>query len=156
MRPSSPWMWASLLLTLMLGICVGVIGERYLSRSPEPEVSRWNEAHWSFWFDCDWVPPSLKPSELEAWRASRMARLRQALDLDAEQVAQVETVWDRYDGMSRDNWTTTRKSYCGIRDALRADLRGLLRKDQLDSFDRYLEQIDERTKRYWNRGTAEK
>jgi hypothetical protein len=154
MRSSSRWMWASLVLTLVLGGCLGLALERYLLRgNSAPEPPRWGDQHWSIWFDCDWVPVAPDPEEVKSWRTGRVDRLRDALGLDADQVKQMELTLERYDLKSRDNWSVMRNSYCGIRDELRSDLRAVLREEQVAPFERYVEQIDERAKRYLNRGS---
>jgi hypothetical protein len=150
-------MWTTLLLSLVLGASLGIVGDRLLGREQEPEAtaSAAGPQHWSIWFDCEWVP-DIDEADTARWRAGRVARLRDDVGLDAEQVAHLDDTLERHDADSRVFWRLTRDRYCEIRDSMRGDIRALLLPEQRPKFEERMEAIDRHARERWSGGQGKR
>ena len=128
MTSSKKWMWITLLATLLLGVGVGVLVDRFLlvptvlsSGSDRPE--RWQD------------------------RRSRFrARLQEELALGPEQSRDIERVLEGNHETARQFWAESRQQFDALRQQFRSDIRGVLTEEQATRFDELLAEREARRK----------
>jgi len=124
MKPASrTWMWASLVLTLIVGVGIGVAVDRVALERAGDRGDRRD-------------------------RGERLsARLARELDLTSEQQAKVEAVLAANRERARQFWRESQASYETLRQEFRQDIRALLDPEQLARFDEMVRRDDERRRR---------
>ena len=146
MTPSPKnWMWTSVGLTLLVGVCIGLLVDRLVLT---PSVALANPAPESrpMWFLCTELmldaedqPGYLYP---ERFRTGLLESLSEELDLSKPQRDGLETMLDDRRGGAREFWESLRHAYCDVRDQFRADIRVLLEQEQQLKFDEMLQRSD--------------
>ena len=121
MKPASrKWMLSSLLLTLIVGMGMGVAIDRLALEGNGRGGDRRN-------------------------RGARLAaRLNSELQLTPEQQANVETALTSNRERARQFWSESRSAYETLRREFRQDIRELLNPDQQQRFDEMIRRDDER------------
>lgn len=149
MLSSKSWMWSSLGLALIVGVCLGVIGDRLLL-APEavfadppssPKAPLWFICEERGTLDIEEEPGYLYPKRL---RKVLLEGLSRELDLSGEQRDELERLLEEKRHGAHEFWESTRHTYCDMRDAFRADIRELLEGEQKRRFDRMMAEIDSR------------
>jgi hypothetical protein len=144
------WMWSSLVLTLVVGICLGVIVDRVLlaGRPVFADAERAGPRKASpLWFICD-ERGSLdiedEPGYLynQRFRARLLEGLAQELSLSPEQYTEVEAFLEERRHGAHEFWENSRHAYCDMRDGFRHDLRAMLDEEQKVRFDAMNAEID--------------
>lgn len=149
MLSSRSWMWSSLGLTLVLGVCLGVVVDRlvlpddavFADAAPAKERPVWFLCNERGSLDIEEEPGYPYP---EGLRTRLLERLQERLGLRAEQVARLEDYLEESRHDAHEFWETSRHGYCDIRDAFRAEIRELLDPDQRERWDEMTRAIDHR------------
>lgn len=139
-------MWLSLILALVIGASAGVIVDRIAAHDRLRARDHRSDSAGSFvWFTCDGRNVEEDPAYpyRSEHRDYLVRGLRRRLDLDADQVARLETLLEGKRQEARLYWTETRDSYCRMQSAFRGDIRSLLRPEQAETFDELLRRVDE-------------
>ncbi len=128
MTSAKKWMWVTLLATLLLGVGVGVLVDRFLL---VPTVLSSGSDHPERWTD----------------RRSRFrARLQEELALGPEQTRDIERVLEGNHEIARQFWAESRREFEALRQQFRSDIRDVLTEEQATRFDALLAERDERRK----------
>jgi len=124
MKPASrKWMWASLLLTLIVGMGMGVAMDRLVLERDGRGGDRRE-------------------------RGSGLAeRLSNELQLTPEQQAKVEAALASNRERARDFWRESQTAYETLRQEFRQDIRALLDPEQRARFDEMIRRDDDRRRR---------
>jgi hypothetical protein len=116
-------MWVTLLLTLVLGMSLGVMLNELVLGGGQGEAEERGD------------------------RASRTGRFKtmlvRELGLSAEQTKDLEKVLNANDVKARDFWKHTRSAYAELRTEFRQEIRNLLTSDQQKRFDEMMAKHDE-------------
>lgn len=131
--PSRTWMWASLALTLVLGMSLGVVLDRtVLNRSG------------LFWRGGDSLGgPGRAGDERGRRQAGRfLAALSRELDLSEAQKSELEKLLEANREKAHSFWEEARRSYAELRKRFRAEIRALLTPEQQERFDDWLARED--------------
>lgn len=150
MLSTKSWMWSSLGLALVVGVCLGVIGDRLLLR-PEPAFADPPASGRGapLWFICEergTLDIEEEPGYLypKRFRTVLLERLSTDLDMSSEQRDALQALLEEKRHGAHEFWESTRHTYCDIRDAFRADIRELLGPEQKLRFDRMMAEVDRR------------
>lgn len=135
---SSRWVVASLFLAALLGVSLGVLADRLALQSDESDKGY----RGSIYFDCEAEPTGSITATAE-WRTRKLEEMREELRLDALQVENLESIFERHGDRANRFWQETRTSYCELRQQLRSDVRALLKGDQAELFDARLRRLDQ-------------
>ncbi|HVR28549.1 MAG TPA: hypothetical protein VMS86_03355 [Thermoanaerobaculia bacterium] len=142
------WMWSSLSLAVLVGVCLGVIADRVLldGRPVFADAERPRKAP-PLWFICDGrgsFDIEEEPGYLysERFRVRLLERLAKDLGLSAEQYTEVEAFLEERRHGAHEFWENARHAYCDMRDGFRHDLRALLDEEQKLRFDALNAEID--------------
>lgn len=124
MKPASrKWMWASLLLTLIVGMGMGVAIDRLALERDGRGGDRRD-------------------------RGARLAaRLNSELQLTPEQQVKVEATLASNRERAQQFWNESRSAYETLREEFRRDIRALLTPEQQERFDEMVQRDDERRRR---------
>lgn len=124
---SRKWIWVTLLLTLVLGMSIGVVlnelclgGERS-SRSQDGDRKD-------------------RSAGFKAW-------LEKELDLSSDQIGNLENVLDAYNEKSREIWSQSQNAYRDLRMEFRQEVRAILKSEQQKRFDELMAEHDERRRK---------
>ena len=138
-------MWTSVGLTLLVGVCLGVVADRLVFRqnlalaSPAPDTR-------PMWFVCSDLMLDAEDQPgyhyPEKSRKELLGGLSVELDLTPEQQDELETMLESRREGARGFWENMRHAYCDRRDVFRSDIRGLLEDDQQRKFDSMIDGID--------------
>ena len=127
---SRKWMWVTLLLTLVLGMSLGVmLNELVLGGERDEQSGRSSRAQ-----DGDRKDRSAR---FKAW-------LEKELDLSSEQMANIENVLGAYNEKSREIWSQSQDAYRDLRMEFRQEVRALLNSEQQKRFDEMMAEHDKR------------
>ena len=146
------WMWSSLGLAVVVGLCLGVIVDRLLLQ-PQTVFADASpqKAQTPMWFLCDDRGPLSIEDEpgyprpfAKSLHRRLLSGLSEELALDAAQVARLEESLGENRHEAYEFWESSRYAYCDIRDAFRHDIRDLLDPRQKLRFDKMTAQIDAR------------
>ena len=124
---SQKWMWVTLLLTLVLGVSLGVLLDRFVLNEARGDTrqSREGRNHGERFID----------------------HLESELKLSAEQRENLEQTLATNREKANAFWTETRDSYTELRKEFRQDIRDLLNPDQQKRYDELLAAEDARRKK---------
>jgi Spy/CpxP family protein refolding chaperone len=115
-------MWATLSLTLVLGMSLGILLDRFvLDRDDSRTQRRHRDGSDHF-----------------------LTKLERELDLSSEQKAQLEKVLAANRQKARDFWKHTRGSYAELRQEFRQEIRTVLTPEQQKRFDEMMAKEDAR------------
>jgi Spy/CpxP family protein refolding chaperone len=120
-------MWFTLLLTLVLGMSLGVMLDELVLGGVEDKGSR--------------------NGDREDRTARFKAMLERELDLSPEQTAQLEGVLSTNNERARAFWSHTREEYRELRNDFRQEIRALLTPEQQKRFDDRMAEHDEKRHR---------
>lgn len=127
MASAKKWIGVTLLATLVIGIGLGVLVDRFLLASTVHS----------------------RPSNMERRggghreHGRRMVeRLRSNLDLTDEQAAELESVMNENHETARAFWRNSRSEYEALRQQFRADIRELLSDEQRGRFDEMVAEFE--------------
>ncbi len=128
MTSAKKWMWITLLATLLLGVGLGVLVDRFVL---VPTVLSSGSDHAERWKD----------------RRSRFhARLEEELALGPEQSRDIERVLEGNHERARQFWAGSRQRFDALRQQFRSDIRAVLTEEQATRFDDLLAERDARRK----------
>ncbi len=128
MTSAKKWMWITLLATLLLGVGLGVLVDRFVL---VPSVLSSGSDHPERWKD----------------RRSRFyARLQEELALGPEQSRDIERVLEGNHERARQFWAESRQQFDALRQQFRSDIRAVLTEEQATRFDDLLAERDARRK----------
>jgi hypothetical protein len=124
---SQKWMWVTLLLTLILGLSLGVLLDRFVLKEARGDTreSREGRNHGERFID----------------------HLQSELKLSTEQRENLEQLLTVNREKADAFWKETRSSYTELRKQFRQDIRDLLAPDQQKRFDEMLAAEDARRKK---------
>jgi Spy/CpxP family protein refolding chaperone len=115
-------MWVTLLLTLVLGMSLGVMLNELVLGGGQAESSE---------------------EDRRGGRTNRFKNmLERELDLSAEQTQDLEKVLGANDEKARDFWKQTRSAYAELRTEFRQEIRALLTPEQQKRFDEMMAKHD--------------
>jgi Spy/CpxP family protein refolding chaperone len=124
MKPASrKWMWASLVLTLIVGMGMGVAIDRLVLEREGRDGARGERV------------------------SGLAARLRDELQLTPEQQAKVEAALAANRERARQFWRESQTAYENLRTEFRQQIRALLDPEQQTRFDEMVQRADERRRR---------
>ena len=139
MASANKWMGVTLVATLVIGIGVGVLIDRFLL-APPPVHSDADDA-------------SRRGDRDHRDRGRRMVeRLRSGLELTDDQVTQLEEVMDENHETAHEFWKNSREEYESLRMQFRADIRELLTEEQQVKFDAMAAEYDAKRRNGERRG----
>ena len=124
---SRKWMWVTLLLTLVLGMSLGVmLNEFVLGGEQSGRSSRAQDGD-----------RKDRSARFKAW-------LEKELDLSSEQMANIENVLGAYNEKSREIWSQSQDAYRNLRMEFRQEVRAFLNSEQQKRFDEMMAEHDKR------------
>lgn len=127
------WMGVTLVATLVIGMGVGIIVDRFLLPVTVHSGSRDVER---------------RGSGEHRDRGRRMVeRLRSGLDLSDEQAVLLEEVVNENHETAHEFWKNSRQEYETLRQQFRADIRALLTDEQQGKFDEMVAEYESRNRR---------
>lgn len=129
MNGSRKWLSILLVLTFFTGGVSGILAERFLFTP---------------------VSAAGKPS-WKNWHKNRTERYRERLGLDDAQTAKLQAILDASRQEYRETWKTVRPRFGEIRKRSRAQIRGILRPEQVPAFETMIKEQDERRAKYKRR-----
>lgn len=129
MNGSRKWLSILLVLTFLTGGISGILAERFLFTS----VSAAGKSH------------------RKNWHKNRTERYRERLGLDDAQTAKLQAILDASRQEYRETWKTVRPRFGEIRKRSRAQIRGILRPEQVPAFETMIKEQDERRAKYKRR-----
>jgi len=133
---SRKWMWVTLLLTLVLGMSLGVMLNELVMGGERGEQNERGERS----------GPSQDSDRKE--RSQRFkTRLEKELELVPEQVTNLEALLDDYNEKSRGIWSQSQEAYRDLRMEFRQELRGFLNPEQQKRFDELMAEHDKRRRK---------
>jgi len=126
------WMGVTLVATLVLGMGVGILVDRFVLASTvhsrAGDVDRGGSGD-------------------HRDRGQRMVeRLRSGLDLTDDQAARLEGIMNKNHETAHEFWQNSRQEYEALRRQFRADIRGLLNEDQQVKFDEMVAEYESKRK----------
>ncbi len=119
MMRSRKWMWATLVLTLILGMSLGVRLDRNLHF--------WSHGH-----------------DSESRSRRFMSMLEKELELSSEQKENLTKVLAANREKADAFWSDTRNSYAELRKEFRKQIRSVLNPEQQERFDAMMAEVDAR------------
>ncbi len=123
MKPARKWMWVSLVLTLIVGVGMGVAIDRLVLERDGRGGGRRD-------------------------RGARLAeRFNRELQLTSEQQAAVEAALASNRERAREFWSQSQASFETLRSEFRQDIRALLNPEQQERFDEMVRRDDEGRRR---------
>ena len=125
---SRKWMWVTLLLTLVLGISLGILLDRFVLNTGENDSGSNHD----------------RRSRSERF----IERLDNELNLSPEQKASLENVLDANREKADAFWEETRNSYAELRKEFREDIRALFAPEQQKLYDEMLAVEDAKRKKH--------
>jgi Spy/CpxP family protein refolding chaperone len=126
------WMGVTLVATLVLGMGVGIIADRFVLARTSVVHSRAGDA-------------DRRGSGDHEDRGRRMVeRLRSGLDLTDEQATRLEEIINKNHDTAHEFWKNSRQEYETLRRQFRSDIRGLLTEDQKVKFDDMVAEYESR------------
>lgn len=131
--PSRKWMWVTLLLTLVLGMSLGVMLNELVLGGERGERSERSERGQ----DGDRKDRS---ERFKTW-------LEKELELSSEQIANLENVLDAYNERSRKVWSQSQDAYHDLRMEFRQEVRALLNPEQQKRFNEMMAEHDKRRRK---------
>lgn len=135
MASAKKWMGVTLLLTLVIGMGAGVLGDRFLLASTSMVRSRAGDVD--------------RPGGGEHRERGRhmVERLRSRLDLTDDQAARLEEVMNRNHETAHQFWKDSRQEYETLREQFRADIRELLTEEQQVKFNEMVAEYEAKSRR---------
>lgn len=129
------WMGVTLVATLVIGVGVGVLVDRFVLAASSVVHSRARDV-------------DRRGGDEHRDRGGRMVeRLRSGLDLTDDQATRLEEVMNQNHETAHEFWTNSRKEYEALRQQFRADIRGLLSDDQQVKFDEMVADYESRSRK---------
>ncbi len=119
MMRSRKWMWATLVLTLILGMSLGVLLDR--------NIDFWSHGH-----------------DSESRSRRFMSMLEKELELSSEQKENLTKVLAANREKADAFWSDTRNSYAELRKEFRKQIRSVLNPEQQERFDAMMAEVDAR------------
>ena len=129
MNGSRKWLSILLVLTFFTGGVSGILAERFLFTS----VSAAGKSH------------------RKNWRKNRTERYRERLDLDDAQTAKLQAIFDAGRKEYWEIYKAAKPRIKEIRKHSRAEIRGILRPEQVPAFETMIKEQDERRAKYKRR-----
>lgn len=122
--PHRKWMWVTLLLTLVLGMSLGVLLDEFVLGGDRG---------------------ARRQDDSREDRSGRFkAMLVRELELSPEQVEGLERILASNNEKARAFWRDTRSAYAELRKQFREEIRALLRPEQQQRFDEMMVEHDQR------------
>jgi hypothetical protein len=128
MTSAKKWMWITLLATLLLGVGLGVLVDRFVI---VPTVLSSGSDHRARWQD---------------HRSHFLGELQKELALTPEQSREIERVLEGNHETARKFWAESREQFDALRQQLRNELREVLNEEQAARFDALLAERNARRK----------
>lgn len=130
MNGSRKWLSILLVLTFLTGGVSGILAERFLFTSVSAaDTSRGKSRH----------------------KKRTIERYLERLGLDDAQTAKLQAILDASRQEYRETWKTVRPRFGEIRKRSRAQIRGILRPEQVPAFETMIKEQDERRAKYKRR-----
>ena len=146
-------MWTSVGLTLLVGVSLGLVGDRLFFQGPAPNTT-------PIWFVCregsldtEDQPGYLYP---ERFRKKLLEGLSLELSLSQQQQDELNEMLENRRVGAREFWEDFRHAYCDVRDQFRSDIRELLESEQQQKFDEMTERLDRRAEEWAAKSAAER
>lgn len=130
---SRKWMWVTLLLTLILGMSLGVMLNELVLGGEKAERNERSERS----NDSD---RKSRSQRFKSWLAKE-------LELAPDQVAQLEKLLDAYNEKSRQISSQSQRAYHDLRMEFRQEVRTLLSPEQTERFNAMMARHDERRRK---------
>ena len=139
------WMWTSVGLTLLVGVCLGLVVDRLVLSQPVALASAAPESR-PMWFLCSELMLDAEDEPGYYYPARFRKGLLEALSADLElstlQQDELEAMLEGRRDSAREFWENLRHAYCDVRDQFRSDIRMLLEEQQQLKFDDMLTELD--------------
>jgi len=147
MATAKIWMWSSLGLVLLVGLCLGVVADRLLLQPQAVFADATPQKQAPMWFICEdrrSIPIEEEPGYLypERLRTRLLDSLSERLGMNAEQRSRLEESLEEKRHDAHEFWEGSRHAYCDLRDGFRDDIRALLDQEQKVRYDEMMVEIN--------------